>query len=117
MERRARFRTGVFIALIVLIMAIFTFRLYALQTSLTEEEIRTSNSLTIQTTVDASRGQILDRNGTVLVGNRASYNLIMIGYVFFNGPSPNESLMELLELCDELGIEVESNFPVSETRP
>lgn len=117
MERRARFRTGIFIALIVLIMAIFTFRLYALQTSLTEEEIRTSNSLTIQTTVDASRGQILDRNGTVLVGNRASYNLIMIGYVFFNGPSPNESLMELLELCDELGIEVESNFPVSETRP
>ena len=117
MERRARFRTGVFIALIGLIMAIFTFRLYALQTSLTEEEIRTSNSLTIQTTVDASRGQILDRNGTVLVGNRASYNLIMIGYVFFNGPSPNESLMELLELCDELGIEVESNFPVSETRP
>lgn len=117
MERRARFRTGVFIALIVLIMAIFTFRLYALQTSLTEEEIRTSNSLTIQTTVDASRGQILDRNGTVLVGNRASYNLIMIGYVFFNGPGPNESLMELLELCDELGIEVESNFPVSETRP
>ena len=63
MERRARFRTGIFIALIVLIMAIFTFRLYALQTSLTEEEIRTSNSLTIQTTVDASRGQILDRNG------------------------------------------------------
>ncbi len=117
MERRARFRTGVFIALIVLIMAIFTFRLYALQTSLTEEEIRTSNSLTIQTTVDASRGQILDRNGTVLVGNRASYNLIMIGYVFFNGPSPNESLIELLELCDQLGIEVESNFPVSETRP
>ena len=117
MERRARFRTGIFIALIVLIMAIFTFRLYALQTSLTEEEIRTSNSLTIQTTVDASRGQILDRNGTVLVGNRASYNLIMIGYVFFNGPSPNESLIELLGLCDELGIEVESNFPVSETRP
>ena len=117
MERRARFRTGIFIALIVLIMAIFTFRLYALQTSLTEEEIRTSNSLTIQTTVDASRGQILDRNGTVLVGNRASYNLIMIGYVFFNGPSPNESLIELLELCDQLGIEVESNFPVSETRP
>lgn len=117
MERRARFRTGVFIALIVLIMVVFTFRLYALQTSLTEEEIRTSNSLTIWTTVDASRGQILDRNGTVLVGNRASYNLIMIGYVFFNGPSPNESLLELLALCDQLGIEVESNFPVSETRP
>ena len=117
MERRARFRTGVFVAVILVIMALFTFRLYALQTSLTEEEIRTSNSLTIWTTVDAARGKILDRNGTVMVGNRASYNLIMIGYVFFNGPSPNESLLELLALCDELGIDVESDFPVSETRP
>ena len=117
MERRARFRTGVFVAVILVIMALFTFRLYALQTSLTEEEIRTSNSLTIWTTVDAARGKILDRNGTVMVGNRASYNLIMIGYVFFNGPSPNESLLELLNLCDELGIDVESDFPVSETRP
>ena len=96
MERRARFRTGIFVAVILVIMALFTFRLYALQTSLTEEEIRTSNSLTIWTTVDAARGKILDRNGTVMVGNRASYNLIMIGYVFFNGPSPNESLLELL---------------------
>ena len=117
MERRARFRTGIFVAVILVIMALFTFRLYALQTSLTEEEIRTSNSLTIWTTVDAARGKILDRNGTVMVGNRASYNLIMIGYVFFNGPSPNESLLELLALCDELGIDVESDFPVSETRP
>ncbi len=117
MNRRARFRTSVFIVMILLIMALFTFRLYALQSSRDEEAIRTANSLTIWTNVDAARGQILDRNGTVLVSNRASYNLLIISYPFFNGPSPNESLLELLELCDQLGIEVESNFPVSETRP
>lgn len=117
MNRRARFRTSVFIALILVVMALFTFRLYALQSSRDEEAIRTANSLTIWTNVDAARGQILDRNGTVLVGNRASYNILIISYVFFNGPSPNESLLELLNLCDELGIDVESNLPVSETKP
>ena len=106
-----------FIALILVVMALFTFRLYALQSSRDEEAIRTANSLTIWTNVDAARGQILDRNGTVLVGNRASYNILIISYVFFNGPSPNESLLELLNLCDELGIDVESNLPVSETKP
>ena len=117
MNRRARFRTSVFIALILVVMALFTFRLYALQSSRDEEAIRTANSLTIWTNVDAARGQILDRNGTVLVGNRASYNILIISYVFFNGPSPNESLLELLNLCDQLGIDVESNLPVSETKP
>lgn len=117
MNRRARFRTSVFIALILVVMALFTFRLYALQSSRDEEAIRTANSLTIWTNVDAARGQILDRNGTVLVGNRASYNILIISYVFFNGPSPNESLLELLTLCDQLGIDVESNLPVSETKP
>ena len=50
MERRARFRTGVFVAVILVIMALFTFRLYALQTSLTEEEM---NSLRV---LDKGRG-------------------------------------------------------------
>ena len=52
-----------FIALILVVMALFTFRLYALQSSRDEEAIRTANSLTIWTNVDAARGQILDRNG------------------------------------------------------
>jgi len=117
MERRIRVRIGAFVALIALILGLYTLRVYKLQTAMTEEEIELADSLTYRTTVSASRGQVLDRNGTVLVGNRASYNLIIINFVLFNGPSPNESLLNLIHTCDELGIELKHHLPISETRP
>lgn len=70
-----------------------------------------------QSTVEAARGNILDRNGNVLVSNRASYNLVIINFVFFNAPDPNGNLLKVLNLCDELGIAYESHFPVSAERP
>ena len=117
MERRARVRITLLIAFTALLVALFTLRIYKLQAAQTEETIELANSLTFQTRVDAARGQILDRNGTVLVTNRASYDLVMINFVFFNGPSPNEDLVELLDLCDRLGVEINHHLPVSETRP
>ena len=44
---------------------------------------RTPTPWTYQSTVEAARGNILDRNGNVLVSNRASYNLVIINYVLF----------------------------------
>ena len=117
MERRIRVRVVSLIVLIAMVFGLFSLRIYKLQTAMTEEEIELQDSLTYQTTVSAARGQILDRNGTVLVGNRASYNLVIINFVLFNGPSPNESLLELLHTMDELGIELLHHLPVSETRP
>ena len=95
MERRARFRIGLLFGFIVLLVALFTLRIYKLQAAQTEQTIQEANSLTFQTRVDAARGQILDRNGTVLVTNRASYDLVMINFVFFNGPNPNGDLVTL----------------------
>ena len=110
-------RVGALLVLIALMMGLFTIRIYKLQSAMTEEAIQEANSIYYYTTVPAARGQILDRNGTVLVTNRASYNLALIGYALFNGPTPNESLLELVRTCQELGIEIEHHLPVSETRP
>ena len=110
-------RVGALLVLIALMMGLFTIRIYKLQSAMTEEAIQEANSIYYYTTVPAARGQILDRNGTVLVTNRASYNLTLIGYVLFNGPTPNESILELVRTCRELGIEIEHHLPVSETRP
>lgn len=117
MNRRARIRTTSFIVLIAMIMGLFTFRLYKVQSAMDEETLQEANALEYFTTIEAARGQILDRNGAVLVTNRASYNIMIINFVLYNDPNANQSLIELIELCDVLGIEVVSHFPVSETKP
>ena len=117
MERRSRVRITTLIILIAMMFSLFGFRIYKLQTALTEEEKEQQDSITYQTTVSAARGPILDRNGTVLVTNRASYNLIIINFVWQNGPHPNESLQELIHTLDELGIELVHHLPITETRP
>jgi len=114
MERRIRSRITAFILLIAMIVSIYSFRVYQLQTS---EEVHLPDTLTYYTSVTGSRGQVLDRNGTVLVTNRASYDIVIISYVLFNGPTPNESLIRLLETCDEIGIDITHHLPVTETRP
>ena len=78
MNRRGRIRVISFITMIALIMGLFSFRLYKLQSTVDVEELQEADSLYYFTTVEAARGQILDRNGNVLVTNRASYNIVII---------------------------------------
>lgn len=117
MNRRSHVRITAFVVLIAVIMGLFTFRLYKIQSTVDETDLRLADSTYYYTTVEAARGQILDRNGTVLVTNRASYNVVVISFVLFNGPNPTQSLLELLELCDELGIELESHLPITREKP
>ena len=109
----------VFIVIILAMIGVFSLRLYKTQAAVTEESLvaADADSMTYQSTVEAARGNILDRNGNVLVSNRASYNLVIVNFVFFNAPDPNGNLLKVLDLCDELGIQYESHFPVTPDRP
>ena len=109
----------VFIVIILAMIGVFSLRLYKTQAVVTEESLvaADADSMTYQSTVEAARGNILDRNGNVLVSNRASYNLVIVNFVFFNAPDPNGNLLKVLDLCDELGIQYESHFPVTPDRP
>lgn len=117
MERRIRMRVLALVILVGLVLSLFSFRVYKLQAAQTEESIQAANAITYQTIIEASRGQVLDRNGIVLATNRASYNLVIINFVFFNGPNYNDHLLELLHLCDELGVEITHHLPVTQTKP
>ena len=66
----------VFIVIILAMIGVFSLRLYKTQAAVTEESLvaADADSMTYQSTVEAARGNILDRNGNVLVSNRASYN-------------------------------------------
>ena len=117
MERRARLRSTVLVVLVFTVMALYCLRLFKVQSAPEESGARKQDSYTYYTYVDSSRGPILDRNGTVLVTNRASYNLVIINYPLFNSDSPNGNLMTLLQQCRKLGLDVTHHFPVGPQRP
>ena len=100
-------------------LGLFTFRLWRLylDSGHADVKVQSKDALTYSTTVQAARGTIMDRNGTVLVTNRASYNIDIINFVFFSGKNPNVRITELLTLCDEMGEAVIDTFPVTKTRP
>ena len=117
MDRRAKFRTGVLVCLIAALLGLYTVRLFKLQEPAAAGEAQAAQSYTYETTVQAARGNILDRNGNVLVSNRASYNIEINSYVLFNSDSPNESLLQVAELCRDLGLSYADHLPLSWERP
>ncbi len=118
MERRIRFRIGLLLILTILCLSAFAGAVYKMQASASGEDAAGSQSTyTYFTTVSAARGNLLDRNGVVLVTNRASYNLTITNYTLFNSEDPNGSLLELLEKCIELGVSYVDHLPVSYERP
>lgn len=117
MERVSRVRAGVFLGLFAFILLLYSFRLFKLQIIDTKGDTDNTQVYSTITTVRASRGDILDRNGNVLVGNRASYNLVFNHYVTKSNPNCNQALFDLVQKCRELGITYSDHFPVSATRP
>ena len=118
MERIKSIRPRLVVLLFVAVLSFFAYRLYVLQVF--ETGGLPADNVTYyvtQTRVKAARGDILDRNGNVLVGNRASYDLVINHYVLRNSATPNQSIYDLVTMCKELGIEYTDRFPVTQERP
>ena len=117
MERISRVRALLLLALFGLILVFYSGKLFSVQ--IIENDGNTSNAktYTTYTTVKGIRGDLLDRNGNVLVGNRASYNLVFNHYVIKSVDGRNEYLRTLIRKVDELGLTYTDHFPVSDSRP
>ena len=117
MERISRLRAVILVILFGFILTLFSFRLFKLQ--IIDTKGNTDNTVTYGTitTVRAARGDILDRNGKVLVGNRASYDLVFNHFVIKSADNRNQYLYTLLKKCEELGVTHNDHFPVTATRP
>ena len=117
-QHKFAFRVGVLVLLIAVMAGVFSVRLHNVQiTQAAEQDPAPSGSVTYHTRVTAARGEILDRNGNVLVGNRASYNLVIVREVLMSADAPNENLRRLVDLCSELGLEYTDHFPVTQEKP
>ena len=117
MERITRFRAIAMLLVCALILGLFGVRMYAVQMLGAGDIVADSDTYTTYYTVKAAWGELLDRNGNVMVGNRASYDLVFNNFVLTNSGNANEHLLRLIRMADQLGVEYIENFPVTETRP
>ena len=107
----------ILLLLFSLVLTLYAGRLFFLQIIDTDGNTDNTATYTTLTTVRAARGDILDRNGNVLVGNRASYDLVFNHYVIKSATGRNDHLYRLVQKCKELGIEYLDHFPVTKERP
>ncbi|MCQ2418828.1 MAG: hypothetical protein MJ085_03475, partial [Clostridia bacterium] len=117
MEYKMTTRVAALLLLIVAIIGLFALKMYDLQVVNADNRADSAQVFTLPFRVTAARGNILDRNGNVLVTNRASYNLILINDVLFSSENPNESLRKLAAMCLENGYEINDHLPVTTEKP
>ena len=117
MERISKVRAIALLLIFAAILSLYSIRLFNLQIIETDGKTENLDVYVTQTRVKAARGDILDRNGNILVGNRASYDLVFNHYVITSYDNTNESLMKLIEKTRELGITYMDHFPITKDRP
>ena len=117
MERISRVRAIILLVIICAVLTLFSLRLFSLQIIETDGNTDNTTVFTSKIRVKSDRGDILDRNGNVLVGNRASYDLVFYHDVIKSANGTNDHLRRLIQMCNELGLAYEDHFPVTPTRP
>lgn len=117
MERITRFRARLLIGIFLVIVCLYAFHLYDLQIIQTGGQVDNTTTFTTWTTVTADRGDLLDRNGNVLVGDRAGYKLVLNHYVVLSADGTYDHLYRLAKRCQEQGIAYRDTFPISKERP
>lgn len=80
---------------------------------LSQSERKISNT----ETVEAARGEILDRYGRVLVSNRTSYQVTLDAGLMGAEESRNPNLLSLITLCRSHGVSWTDTLPISATEP
>ncbi|MGM9553566.1 MAG: penicillin-binding transpeptidase domain-containing protein [Faecousia sp.] len=117
-QHKFSFRVTALVLLAAVMLGVFSARLYNVQViEGAAQEAAPSGSYTYYTRVTAARGEILDRNGKVLVGNRASFNIVLIYPVLFSSEDPNGSLRALTNLAVSHGLELVDHLPVTTEKP
>lgn len=115
-----QFHTRVRFTILVLFCIFFTFSLvlYNLQVVHGAEYRNQSvKRITNTVTVEAARGEILDRYGRVLVSNRTSYQVTLNTGLMGAEETRNPNLLALLALSRTRGVVWADTLPISATEP
>ena len=104
--------------ILALLLTVYLIFLYDLQIIQGEEYYNRSNELSTETsTVTATRGNIFDRYGRLMVGNTECYNLKIDTDKLFANEDPNAVILELVELVESFGDSYTDDLPISMDPP
>ena len=117
MERLTRRNMSALILLFCLLIGFFAVKIYDLQIVQTGGNTDNVKKFYTVTRVKAARGDILDRNGNVLVTNRATYDMVFNHYVILSNANTNEHLLKLVQLCREMDVSYNDHFPITMKPP
>ena len=111
-------RIWMLLTLLIALVITFCFLLYNLQIvhGADYQEQAKRKILEVET-VDASRGNILDSLGRVLVTNRTCYQATLDLSLMGKAPQRNQTLRELLIICDELQVDWNDSLNISSQAP
>lgn len=115
-SHRLKIRVGVLLGLFCCLLAAFLGVLVNVQLVHGEEYLDSAHYTIVENeTVVTDRGEITDRNGSVLVSNRISYNVVLD--VTLMGSSRNQIIADLIALCMAEGVEWSDSLPISDSAP
>ncbi|MGE4275584.1 MAG: penicillin-binding transpeptidase domain-containing protein [Lawsonibacter sp.] len=104
------------VVLLAIVLTNMGTSLYDLQINNGEEYYRQSKYKIAETQiVEAGRGQILDRNGRVLVSDKAVYQVTLNTSLM--GDNRNATLLSLIQVARENGVEWSDSLPISDQAP
>ena len=111
-------RTLTVAAALAVLLAVFAGVLYYLQIVRGEEYRAASTVRNVNVeTVEAARGELLDRYGRTLVSNRATYEIVLETSRMGKEPERNAILLELIAICRENGLTWADTLPISQEAP
>ena len=119
-SRHFSLRSLTAIILVIALVCTFGYTLYDIQI-VNGEYYRAQNSTlsTYTVTIEAARGEIVDRNGNPLVTNRQG-NSIILDAAYFPSSEENDErnaiIMNLIELFEANGEEYVNNLPLVQTQ-
>lgn len=103
---------------LILLLTVYLVFLYKLQIIEGEEYYNRSSELSEEVrTVTATRGNIFDRYGRLMVGNTECYNLKIDTDKLFANEDPNAVILELVEMVESFGDKYTDDLPISMEPP
>lgn len=114
-------RTGRIAALFLIVgvvLFIYITKMYQLQVIEGGSPVITAiDTITTTETIPAARGDILDRNGTVLVSSEPSYDIKLSRSILIEREDSNEILLALTAAAEEKNVSYTDTFPITKTAP